>query len=833
MTKHKHHPQSARESIPSKLDSLSPIVRDLLCVGILYLLTLLVFREIIFSNMAFSSQTDTIAALSYSHAGTTLQKAEQTDVIWMPFFFSGMPTFGSLAYIPHDLNYLQTALVSLLNYLYLKGTWTWFCVFYFLGGVFMFLLTRHLGFQRPVAMLSAVIFMLNPYMIGLAGEGHGSKLMALVYIPLVFLLTDLLYRRRDLLSFGLLAAALGTFFLTNHLQIVYYGFMLVGLYLVYLIAADVKAGVWPIARSAAMLTGAVVIGICISSYIYLSVYEYAPYSIRGSGGPATSGGLSWDYATNWSWHPAELLTLLIPGFFGMQATYYWGYMIPWTNSSVYIGLIPIFFAALALIYRRNAMTIFLALVTLFFILVALGRNLSFLYSILFTVLPFFNKFRAPAMILHLLPFLLALLSAYGFTFLLESDRLKDETRGKLAQTFFYIAGALGAIALLALVLKSSLFDSLSASLFFRDGELAQARQQYGQQANRAMLQIKQARFDIFWKDLVKFGFLGALVAGAIWAQLRGKVRVGTFATLVVALAIIDLWIVSNKYISPEPATNIDQEFRQDATVSYLKSQDGLFRVFPVGQLFMDNSFASHELQSIGGYSPAKLKLYQTMLDSCLEKSSNPDFPWNQNVLNMLNTQYLIVPGRLPESKYVELSFVDPARRMVVYRNASALPRAWYVREVRTANSDGQVFAALNSPAFNPGNTAVLLQTLPIVITPQDSGHQPQITDYKSRRISLKTNTNGSALLVLSEVYYPAGWKAFVDGQETEIYRTNYVLRSIVVPAGAHEVTFSYDPPLYRIGWIMSNSAWGVAGLCLLFSLWKLPAVRRLIRKKVD
>jgi uncharacterized membrane protein YfhO len=102
----------------------------------------------------------------------------------------------------------------------------------------------------------------------------------------------------------------------------------------------------------------------------------------------------------------------------------------------------------------------------------------------------------------------------------------------------------------------------------------------------------------------------------------------------------------------------------------------------------------------------------------------------------------------------------------------------------------------------------------------------KVTDYKSRRITLSASTASPALMVLSEVYYPAGWKAYVDGQETEIYRTNYVLRSIVVPAGTHEVVFSFDPPMYRLGWILTNVAWGLAVLCVLIGLWQVPAVRK-------
>jgi hypothetical protein len=831
MSKHKHVHTTPQKSGASWLAGLAPTTRDLLCVVLIYLVSVLVFREIIFKNMAFASEGDTAASLSYRQAGNTLQQNEGEDVLWMPYFFSGMPTFGNLAYTPHDISYIQKYIVAALNLLYLNGTWTWFVVYYFLGGVLMFLLSRHLGFVRPVALFAAFTFMLSPYAVGLAAEGHGSKLMAITYIPLIFMLANLLYQRKDVLSFGLFSAALGTFFLTNHLQIVYYGLMFVGLYFVFRIVVEARSGIIPLARGSALLLGALVVGICISSYIYLSVYEYAPFSIRGAGTAGASGGLTWDYATNWSWHPAELLTLLIPGFFGMQVSTYWGNIIPWTNSSVYVGLLPLFFTVIALFYRRNAMTIFLAIVAFFFFLMSLGRNFALLYDFLFTVLPFFNKFRAPVQILHLMPFLLGILGAYGFSALLESSRWKEEQRHHLARRLLILTAILGAVALLTLLLKSWLFDVLSGSFFSREGELAQARQQFGQRANQAIAQLKSMRFEIFWKDLLRFGILGTLVAGSTWAYLNGKLRTAAYSALAVAITVVDLWIVSGKYIAPVPSSSVEQGFRQDATVTFLKNQEGLFRIFPVGQLFMDNTYAYHGLQSLAGYSPAKLKIYQTMIDSSLERYVDPAFPWNINILNMLNARYLVVPGLLPESTKVEQVFVDQARRVVTYRNPHALPRAWFVSEAITAHGDAETFALLNAPEFNPARTAILNVALPSPITPQDSTRLPVITEYRSRRIALKTESSGTALLVLSEVYYPAGWKAYIDGQETEILRTNYILRSVLVPAGTHEVVFRFDPSTYRTGWVVSNAAWGIAGLAILIGLWQFPAVRRYFRRQ--
>jgi uncharacterized membrane protein YfhO len=124
---------------------------------------------------------------------------------------------------------------------------------------------------------------------------------------------------------------------------------------------------------------------------------------------------------------------------------------------------------------------------------------------------------------------------------------------------------------------------------------------------------------------------------------------------------------------------------------------------------------------------------------------------------------------------------------------------------------------------------VLYEQPPVQFAAPDSGRVPEITEYQSRRIALKSESTSAELLVLSEVYYPAGWKAFVDGKETEIFRTNYVLRSVVVPAGTHEVVFSFDPPLYHAGWLISNAAWAVSALCIMVGLWQIPAVRRRLR----
>ena len=757
---------------------------------------------------------------------TASRVRKASDVLWMPYFFSGMPTFGNVAYAPHNVSYLQKIVIPVVNLFYLHGKWTWLVVFYFLGGTFMFALMRVLKFSQPAALLGALIFMLSPYNIGLAAEGHGSKLMALTYVPLVFMLTHLLFERRNILTFGLLTAAIGTLALTNHMQIVYYAFMVIGLYLLYQIVTEVRKAPGRTALATALFAGALLLGLCIASYIYLSVYEYAQFSIRGGGTAGSTGGLSWDYATNWSWHPQEILTLFIPSFFGFQTPYYWGTM-PFTNSTVYIGIVPILLAVLALVYNRTRLAVFLSLLTGFFFLISFGKHFPLVYEPLFNFLPFFNKFRVPVMVLHLLPFFFGVLAGYGVEFLLDApERGKTFDPSPLARTLFGIAGVLVGLLVIGFLVKDSLAQGLGSSMLTKDGELELYRQDYGTQATQIMAQLKTARFDMLWKDFVKFVFIAAVSLGLVGLFLKGKLSKTVMIAGLCVIILFDLLMVINKggFISPKPAQQLEDRFAPDATVSFLQKQPGIYRVFPLGQeLFRDNSFAYHGIQSIGGYSPAKLKIYQTMLDSCLYQSSDQAFPINMNIVNMLNTEYLIAQGQLPADRFTLVN-VDQAKRLMVYKNNAALPRAYFVRDVQVAGGPSEVFAILNSPAFDAGRTAVLEKNPSATVTAPDSA-VAAITGYASRRITLNAFASSTALLVISEVYYPAGWKAFVDGQETEILKTNYMLRSIVVPPGSHNIVLSFDPPVYSAGYTLSNVAWAIALLCVLFGLWQIPQIR--------
>ncbi len=809
----------------SLFSSLSPLKQDLLCIGFLYLITLVLFRGIVFEDGTFATDRDTANAVTWAKVGDDIKNNEGVDVVWMPNFFSGMPTFGNVHYLPHDVSYLQRIAVTVLKFFYLNGTWSWFPVHYFFCGLFTFLLLRVWKLSRIAALLGAITFMLSPYAIGLAAEGHGSKLMALSYLPLVFLLTHLLFERRDVLSFGLLSAGIGTLLLTNHMQIVYYVLIVVGLYLLYHIARDFKDNKRLIPVKTLLFAGTVVIGVCISSYIYLSVYEYAQYSIRGGGTTGAKGGLTWEYATNWSFNPAEMLTLFVPSFFGFSSQYvynwqgqmqmlplYWGTM-PFNTATVYFGMVPLFFGVVALVYKRNAKTIFFAILSVVVLLFSFGKHFGIFYEFFFNTLPFFNKFRAPSIILHLLPFCFAVLGAFGLDYLLDGMG-KEFNREKFKKGLYYTLGVIGGILVLLLIMKSSLLEMFGFT-FTKEGENYDPK---------VIAEFTRIRFDLLLKDYIKFFLITATIIGAIILYVNNSIKMAAFSGIILGILLIDLFIIDTKYIDPKPQTQLEQNFVPDATVNYLKQQKGLFRIFPVGELYQETSFQYHGLQSVGGYSPAKLKIYQTMVDSCLYHGPDPNFPLNMNVVNMLNVKYLVAAGQLPQDKF-KTAYSDEAKRLLTYENPALLPRAFFVKKAIVANSEAEIFQTLNSTEFNSATTAIVEKQLSQSIGVPDSTASVSVSEYKSREITIKATTPVTSLLVLSEVYYPAGWQAYVDGVETEIYKTNYIVRSVIVPAGSHEIVFRFEPKMYALGYTLSNTAWAVAVLCILLGLWQTPSIR--------
>ncbi|MBI5020635.1 MAG: YfhO family protein [Ignavibacteriales bacterium] len=821
---------------PTWFDNLSSVKKDIFSIAVLFVLLYILFFKIITSDMMFADSGDTASVRSWDKAMEHIRTTEKVDPFWIPYIFSGLPVASAMIF-SRDLNYPEIILLFIGKPLFFGGEMSWFILHYFLMGIFTYFLARQLKFLHLPSLFAAITMMLNPYAIGLAQSGHGSKMMTLTFVPLVFLLAVSLFQRRDILSLGLLGAATGTMLLNKHPQIALYGLLLIGIYFLYESILDIKTQPVIVAKRFALFAAAMAIGFAIFTYQYFPTEQYKPHSIRGS--------LTYEYATSWSNHPLEMLTFIHPSFFGFSNNYiteiqgaeqalplYWGWM-PFVEGPVYVGIIPALLMVFAFIYKRNRLTWFLTIFTIFILFLSFGNHLGLIYNLFFDYLPYFNSLRAPAMILSLVSLTCGLIAAFGVSFLMElHQRGKEIDLEKINKNILKWIAIIGAVIVFSLVGKSFLQSFLSDFMFSKEGELREFIQQAGQQgALQYQTLLKEKRFDVFWGDMIKMFVLSGALLGLIYFYIKGRKSPTLAAAGMILLVTVDLAAVDVKFVNPRPRTSFEEP-QADATVQYLNNDSSLYRIFPLGRdgsgqdLFQNNSFMYHQLSSIGGYSPAKIRIYQDLIESALYNGADPQFPINMNVVNMLNVKYLIAPGQLPANKFQMVNF-DQTKKMLTYINPGCLPRAWFVDTAIVASSKNAVFLHLNSPDWNPHKTAILETALPSAILKSDSTRVSDI-QYQSQKLSMKVFTAQSALLVVSEIYYPPGWKAFIDGNTVEIYKTNYVLRSLIIPAGEHTVEFRFDASIYETGLAITNAGWGISLLLVLVGLIQIPAIKKRI-----
>jgi hypothetical protein len=816
-------------------DRLSSSRKGWICISVMALITVIMFLDILFGGMIFAVSGDAAAFNAWTKAMDHIRTTENhKDVFWIPYIFSGIPIHSTLL-LPKEINYVEYVILRFPLQL-IASNWAEVrdVIYLLLGGIFMYMLSRSFKFSHLASLVAGLTLMLNPYAIGVFQSNQGSKLQALAMIPLLFLFTYQLYHQlnserilywKNILYFGLLSIVTALLLFTLHVQIIFYGLMLIGFYILFELITSIKSKPTLTLKSVVIVGLALLIGAAISAYIYLPTQEYAQYSIRGGGTTGSTGGLDYDYATNWSFHPFEIMNYLIPSFFGYASPFYWGWM-PFTESTVYIGVVQILLLVFALIYRRNKLTWFLVIFSVIMFFISFGRHFGLLYDLMFNYFPYFNKFRVPVLILHLMPITFGILAAIGLTVLSEmGTNSKSFNIEKLRKGLFITLGIIGAILLIGLVANETVYSSLSGSMFQRPDDLQQLRQQYGAEAPQVLTQLKKMRFDLLWKDYIKFALIIGVCIGLILAYLKRKLNFTMLTAALIVVLLVDLLILDTKLIEPKPDTAKTDFFQPDQTTKFLKSDRSNYRIFPVSQGagFQDNTWMYHAISSIGGYSPAKLKIYQEMIDSL--GLYPPRLPLNINMASMLGAKYVVVPGQLPDTD-MPIVNVDQSKQMITYLNPGVLPRAFFVDSIFVANTKMEIFNILSAPSWNPKSMAVLEKKPANLPVKSDSTFVRFTRDW-SEEIVLETYCSTPALLVLSDAYYPAGWSAYVDGNETEIYKTNYVVRSVVVPAGKHTVEYRFKPTsVYYLGYDISHGAYAVSFIVIVFGLIRMPWMRR-------
>ena len=767
-----------------------------------YLILLVLLLVPIFSFMSpyvFEGKVPTGSDVVGSKGNTNLVKEYEEEtgetVLWNPSLFSGMPMYNRISPVTIHID----SLIGLLGKIIYHFFW-----YFLLGGLGLFLFLRQIKIPWYLAIIVAVAFVALPDWQAMLGNGHFSKVRAIMVLPWLLFTFDYFVEKKSWLSVGMFALAFSWLVRTHHYQIVFYGILLLlflYLYTFIKLLLDKKY------REFAGLTGklalAIVLTIMTAAQPMLATYEYAEYSTRG-GNPVNigeeaktatkSGGVSLEYATRWSLAPREIIDFFIPRFTGgtsaevytgeeypqvkgQRVPGYWGEM-PFTDNYDAMGMILFLFAVFGFIhYRKKPFVIALGIFIVFSVLLALGRHFEPLYNLFYSYMPFFSKFRVPVMFAHITFISTFILGAFGLKALFTELKQNDYKK------ILYVFGS-GILFLLFILFTKGSYDYVGANEAGR----------YNQQTLEI---IKNIRMEFLTTDTVRVLVLVGLTTLVVLGFLFNKVKKEFAVIAVLVLVGIEIFSITGRQVSKIDLVDEQQleesAFSSTPITNELESADSKMRALVISKDFQSNYYA-YFYPTINGYSAIKLQVIQDIIDHNLMKGNSPS-GLNWNVINMLNGQYIISQSELLEPFLIRVT-TAPGRKEILYQNSQVQPKAWFVKGIKDFQSAEDLVLYMNDPNFNPDTTALLVNSN--LADSRFSGEGTvEVNEYSPNRIVLNIDTQEEQFLVLSEVYYPAGWQAVTEGGEgLDINKTNHILRGVKVPSGKYTLTFSFEPQTY-------------------------------------
>ncbi|HEY0676911.1 MAG TPA: YfhO family protein [Chitinophagaceae bacterium] len=749
--------------------------------------------------------------------------------LWTNSLFSGMPGYNVAIEDTHKVT---------IGYIYhiLSLGLPIPAQFFFLACLSFYFLCMVMRIRPWLGVLAAIAYAYSTYDPVIASVGHNTKFQALAMAPAVIASMLLLFERRYLWGTALMAIFFGLMLGTQHLQIAYYTVLVLGFLTVAHLIKSYKEGY---IKNALMAIGLAVVAALIAfgtyAVILLPMQDYAKETMRGGRSEltkpgdknATKGGLDKDYAFNWSYGVSETFTLLVPRAYGgsnggrehtgstaftdvmldvgvpeensiqmLNGYSYWGAQ-PNTSGPVYVGAVIFMLFVFAMVYVRSWHKWWIFAAVVFGILLSWGKNFSAFNYFLFDYMPFYNKFRAPTMSLVIPQLLMPLLAVYGINKLLNAQVSREELFKKLKISAYGMAGV---FVILGMFYFSADFkgpndarirDNFSNSMLMQMSQGRQPTPDMQQQSTafgqKIMKALQEDRQSAFTSDLIRSFILVALAFVLIGAYIKNKLKPLPLIIGLLVLSSFDLLAIGRRYLNNENFVEPD-EFESifiptAADQQILADPNKPFRVFDQTDENngpFNSSRASYFHNSVGGYHPAKLGLYQDLIENQIANG-------NMEVFNMLNTKYFIVN--------------DPSTRQAVPQiNPNAFGAAWLVKHVHFVKTPDDEMRSLDSLSLR--DTAIVQEKFQSAVKskPQfDSAATIKVTEYGNDKITYQFSAKSDQFVVFSEIYYPRGWNAFIDGKKSDYAKVNYVLRGMSVPAGQHTIEFRFEPASYKTG----------------------------------
>lgn len=757
----------------------------------------------------------------------------EKETYWSDSMFGGMPTYqmGSqfkgdiIKKIDSNLNFFPRP----VNYLFLL-----FAGFFLLGMV----VVRNWKY----ALLGATFFGLSTYFYIIIAAGHNGKVNTIEYFaPLLAGILLVYIRKKYVLGFIVTTLFMGLQVAANHPQMTYYLFLALGfLFISELIRAiQKKVPMKHFITSSAIIAGACIIGVGMNSQRIMANSEYIKETVRGkqilNTETHTSGksGMDKESMLMWSYGRLETLNLFIPRLMGggsqepeakeimnkvqelvqenvtsqaemdriskgFSSVTYWGDQ-PGTSGPAYQGAVVCFLALLGFFFASKKYRYWILGASTLTILLAWGSNFMPLSDFFIDFVPFYNKFRAPSSILVVVELLFPLIAIIGLYKFFTDEKLTEEYKKKI---LLYVGGGtLGFIFILLIFGKGLLgFYTDNEKLYFPPFLLDY---------------LVDERFKLFKIDAIKAFIYVAITAAVLFLTMKKKLSQNIALIIIGVVSLFDLWTVNKRYLNDE--NYVDKVFAENpfqtegsdllaekvqanpslgsilANVNVNKTLETIaekdkshYRIFNNILGTFSETNTSYFKSSIGGYHAVKLRRYDDVINEYFQITDSVKVP---NVLNLLNAKYWVVGG--PENPQT-------------VPNTKANGNAWFVSDIQFVNSPNEEIKSIG--VINSKRTAVVASEDKSYFSNKpvqaDSTAFINLTKYQPNELEFKSESKTPQLAVFSEIYYPHGWKMFVDEKEVPYIKADYLLRAVHVPAGKHHIRMIFEPEVIEKGkWI--------------------------------
>ena len=711
------------------------------------------------------------------------------EIYWIDNAFGGMPTFQLGAKFAYDI-------LSPIHMLFRFIPRPAHTLFLYL--LTMYILLMVLKIPWRISVLGSIAFAFSTYLLIILQVGHNTKALAISYIPLVVAGLFLLKQHKLLPGFLVSLVAISLQIRANHYQMTYYMLILLGIYfIVYLIDSYRNNDVKDFLKYMGVFILAGILSLGLNAPNILSTYDYSKYSTRSQSElklnpdgteKQISTGLDYDYITQYSYGVFESLNLIAPRIQGGASSEdlgedsdlykflidnnvpkpqadsfiksvptYWGSQ-PILEAPAYIGASVVFLFILSLFVVKGPFKWWLLISFVLSLLLSWGKNFPLLTNFFIDYIPFYNKFRAVSSIQVILEFAVPLLSVIGLNKFLADSELKNIKR----------SFAIFSVPLILLIVISGSFSFVGLyDDYYSNG--------YGQEIFN---QIIEERKNIFNQDILR----ALLIGGIVFFILRFSKLIGRNYTFIIVsiIVFIDLFTVNNRYIDKElfidksintyQLTEIDNEILTD-TLDY--------RVFNLST-GLSNASSAYYHNALNGYHAAKLRRFQEYYDYL-------NFHDNEKLFNSLNVKYLI--GK------------DEQNQDLLYENPDALGNAWSVDSLIVLNNPDELLSKLKDTDISKvalGLENTIPKDLPKSFDSEDLIKIEKIKNSSSNLI-YNYNSLSEQLIVFSEIYYPSGWEVYIDGEKSNYFDINYLLRGMLLPKGTHTIEFNFSPKIVKTG----------------------------------